>query len=238
MHPILAIAAASDDYDLPQPAPARISQAWIVTFGDLIALMLTFFVMLYTISSREPSKVDAAVSSVNEKFAISRIFSGNGLMAAKSGIVLTEQEYLDDVITTIRGRSAFGEIKTVLSGDGTLTARIERDGLFVPRTGVLTAEGREFAQEISRILLKQNSGVALRSMDIRLTAPVEEIDSATLAPVTEAPAVIRQAGSFIKELTDAGVSGKVISASVIPGEKPELLLLFYSATAPGADAAD
>lgn len=235
---MISMGGAGDDAGFPQPSSAKVNQNWIITFCDLVALMLTFFVMLYTISARDPSKVDAAVSSVNDKFAISRLYADQGLMAATSGIVLTEQEYLDAVITTIRGRSILGEVKTGMIGNGTLMARIDRDKLFVPRTGVLSPEGQEFAHDIARVLLKKNSGISLRSMEMRLSASADEINAATASMGTEAPVIIRQAGSFVKELTDKRVSARAISALITPGEKAELVLLFYSAAPPGGDTAE
>lgn len=233
MNAILSAYGVTDEDGLPPPPPIRVNQAWIVTFSDLVALMLTFFVVLYTISARDPSKSDAAVSSVNDKFAVSRIFSGNGLMAAKSGIVLTEQKYLDDVVTMIRGRSNLGEIKTSLSGNGILTARIARDRLFIPRTGVLSPDGKEFAREIAHVLLEQNSGISLRSMEVRISAPADEIDSATSGNEAEAPVIIRQAGSFVSELTELRVLPSAISVLVTPADTSEVVLLFYSAAPAG-----
>lgn len=37
--------------DLQAPAPARTSLPWLLTFADVVSLLLTFFVMLYSMSS-------------------------------------------------------------------------------------------------------------------------------------------------------------------------------------------
>ncbi len=42
---------------------------WLITFADIMALMLTFFVMLYTMSVPEVKKWEEVVSSVNEGFS-------------------------------------------------------------------------------------------------------------------------------------------------------------------------
>ncbi len=53
----------SDDNNgiIPEEAPAK--QAWLLTFGDLICLMLTFFVMLYSMQVVENNKWRSVLSS-------------------------------------------------------------------------------------------------------------------------------------------------------------------------------
>jgi len=47
---------AARDPSCPPAESQRSSQAWLVTFTDLVALMLTFFVMLFAMSKVEQRK--------------------------------------------------------------------------------------------------------------------------------------------------------------------------------------
>ena len=50
-----------------RPLPERKSSAWLLTFTDLSALMLTFFVMLYAMSEPEPEVWSEIVSSMERE---------------------------------------------------------------------------------------------------------------------------------------------------------------------------
>ncbi|MGL4944114.1 MAG: OmpA/MotB family protein [Thermoguttaceae bacterium] len=41
---------------------------WILTYGDMMSLLLCFFIMLYAISSLEIVKIDAVIESLSESF--------------------------------------------------------------------------------------------------------------------------------------------------------------------------
>ena len=45
---------------------------WIVSYGDMMSLLLTFFIMLYAISTLDAKKSDAVAQSLRETFGTSR----------------------------------------------------------------------------------------------------------------------------------------------------------------------
>ncbi|MCL2744519.1 MAG: OmpA family protein [Planctomycetaceae bacterium] len=50
-----------------KPPPAGVPE-WIVTYGDMMALLLCFFIMLYAMSTIQEVKIQAAVESLSEAF--------------------------------------------------------------------------------------------------------------------------------------------------------------------------
>ena len=58
------------------------SPEWMVTFTDLVTLLMTFFVLLYSMSSLETSKFASMASSLRSSF---NIFSNSGLMNSNAG---------------------------------------------------------------------------------------------------------------------------------------------------------
>lgn len=50
------------------PPPEEGAPAWVMTFGDLMSLLLTFFILLFSMSTIEVEKFKAAAESLNEAF--------------------------------------------------------------------------------------------------------------------------------------------------------------------------
>ncbi len=57
------------------PTPPAGAPAWVVTYGDLMSLLMCFFVLLFSMSSLEAEKMAAAVESLNSAFNMG---SGDG----------------------------------------------------------------------------------------------------------------------------------------------------------------
>lgn len=68
-----------------EDAPAPGSPAWMATFSDLMNLLLCFFVMLFSMSNMEESKLAEMVAAMNNTF---NIFDG-GATAIGEGILIS-----------------------------------------------------------------------------------------------------------------------------------------------------
>lgn len=213
----------------PSPPPV-ISRGWIVTFSDLIALLLAFFAMLYSLSARDASKVDAAVSSMTEEFARSRVVSDLEVVAARTGILITDEEFLDAVVTNIRGRDNAGQVKQLRSEGGTLLVRLTRDELFLPKTGVLRPEGILLIKDIADAMLRPSAVVGFRSVEVRITRTPEEAAAAVSDKAADVSIPVRQVSSFARALVEADVPAPAISTVILDGKNPNVELAFYTIT--------
>lgn len=54
-----------------QKCPPPGAPGWVVTYGDLMSLLLTFFIMLFSMSTMEEVKVDAVAESLSSQFGYS-----------------------------------------------------------------------------------------------------------------------------------------------------------------------
>ncbi len=54
-------------HEIAMPPKQKVSQAWLITFTDLTALMLTFFVLLFSMSEVRQGAWDAVVQSLSVK---------------------------------------------------------------------------------------------------------------------------------------------------------------------------
>ena len=62
----------------PTPPPVEEgAPTWVVTFGDLMSLLLTFFILLFSMSEIEVEKFRMAVNSLHEGFGESTIDLGD-----------------------------------------------------------------------------------------------------------------------------------------------------------------
>ena len=52
------------------PAPPAGAPEWMVTYGDMVTLLMCFFVLLFAMSSLETAKMSAAIDSLNEGFGL------------------------------------------------------------------------------------------------------------------------------------------------------------------------
>lgn len=221
-----------DEPDALITRPSTVSQGWIVTYCDLIALMLTFFVMLYSVSSRDPSRVDSTVSSLTEQFAKSSVISDFGTISSQTGSVLLDQEYLDSVLSMIRGRDRLGEIKLIRSTGGTLMVRLERDKVFIPRTGILSEEGLSLVNDIAKMMLRPDAVVALPMIEIRISGATNELSEGMPDAGIEAPVPVRQASRIARALIDGRVLSDAISTLILESDSPHLDIAFYTVSAP------
>ncbi len=219
----------------PFTAPPEINQGWIVTFSDLVSLLLAFFVVLYSVSTREPSKVDAAVSSVSDRFAKSSVNSEFGTVASQSGVVIHDQEYLDSVVSALRGRDTRGEVIQLRSNGGTLIVRLARDKVFIPRTGVLSPEGVSLTDDIARVMAQGDAAAALPSMEVRMIATAEELAAGRDEKTGELPVFMRQASSFARATAGRDTAAQAISAVLLEGGEAMLELAFYTIAPAGAN---
>ena len=64
----------SDEYQLEivNPEPPRTSAMWLVTFTDLVALMLTFFVMLFSMTNVKVDRWDELTDALSRSLNVVR----------------------------------------------------------------------------------------------------------------------------------------------------------------------
>src|SRR5690606_23130246 len=63
--------------------------AWIITFADLVSLLMAFFVMIVSFSTQEQEKVAHAAGSIREAFGVQRLERPAG-MIEREGIPVRE----------------------------------------------------------------------------------------------------------------------------------------------------
>jgi len=130
---------ASDDED------EGVDEGWLATFADVSMLLLTFFVLLLSMSTTEPVKTIAALTSINEAFggnSMQHAMSVPSLSASDSQLSGAELEktLLDQQRATFNSmRSAImqASLDTAISAsidEGIITLRMPDGALFKPHS--------------------------------------------------------------------------------------------------------
>lgn len=212
------------------PQDTSVRERTMTLLLSLFLILLAFFVQMSVFATKDPSRADSAVSSVKDTFGKSLHPSDEGAINAPAGVLINDTPYLDAVISALRGRDNMGLVKSAVS-DGTLTVRFLPDRLFVANTGVMHPDGILLLQKIAEAMLAGEDGDKLRSMEIRLVVPADEILNVAQRQKSNAVPV-RQGSSFAIALTQAGVDPDAVSITMLAGDTPMLELLFF-ATAGG-----
>ena len=90
------------------------SPAWMATFSDLMNLLLCFFVMLFSMSTMDESKLREVVASMNSSFSIFSAGAtsiGDGILISNGVSQLNElSEYINSTGVTDEGRNEATDI--------------------------------------------------------------------------------------------------------------------------------
>lgn len=127
------------------PATAA-GKAWLVTFTDLVCLMLTFFVMLFAMADPDPPRYRALLSGIPG--ADPTQLGDQRPEAALSALTLERGKaidlgYLGRVFESqMRANPELADVR-IARIDGSLTLSVPSDLLFSPGDATLSAAGRQ-----------------------------------------------------------------------------------------------
>lgn len=124
-----------------EDAPAPGAPAWMATYGDLMTLLLCFFVLLFSMSSVDAQKFELIAASFSKTFSIFSAGStaiGDGMLVSNGVSQLNE---LDDYINSM-GKTADGDQET---NDILSEAELEQ-----------LAKAEELAEKIAEAIAEEN----------------------------------------------------------------------------------
>jgi len=130
---------------------------WVVTFGDMMSLLLTFFVLLLSFSTTDIKKYRRMVGSVKEAFGVAATSPDH---VTPSGPEITVQQieipHTLAMMTSVRAKAARNARKNpevdLESGADWFRLSVEGDALFDPGAYRLKPEAREILAEMADII--------------------------------------------------------------------------------------
>lgn len=156
---------ADEDLIMEDPEEEEVSTEWLVTSADMSLLLLSFFILLYSMSSLDKAKFSDSISSVTlaiqgkmEKVATSKV------TREEAGVLINEAMLRRQIIES--QRKVFAEVKTLqtikgLEGlvsanfeNGVITLRLSGDVLFAPGQAQLTQAGMQNVAALKDFLIR------------------------------------------------------------------------------------
>ncbi len=193
-----------------EDAPAPGAPAWMATFGDLMNLLLCFFVLLFSMSSVDAQKFEMIAASFAETFSI---FSG-GAMSIGDGILMSngvsQLSQLDDYMTSM-GKAEEGE-EQMEARNAVEEEKLERS--------------EQLAEKIEESLKEQNlSGeveIDFNSQYVELTLKGAFLfDSGSAQLKEEALPILDQVGILLERYAESiiEIEGHTDNVPVSPGSR-------------------
>ncbi len=218
-----------DEYQQQETEPQAAGAAQnTVVFLSLFLILLAFFIMLNSIATRDPSKVDSAVSSLTESFARSKFRAPEGYVPSKIGNILRDSAMLNEIHTRLLASESWADLD-VSSARGVLLANFDRDKLFIAKTAVLKPDAVSLIQGLAQALSAQAAegrGV------VEITVHAMRIGN--IAEAVPLPVPMRQSMALANEFERWGVLPRNIAVSVVSGTSPKARMAFFSLTDKGA----
>ena len=154
-----------DEEELP-------SGQWLVTFADMSLLMLTFFILLFSLSSLDSRRFGELSESMRENLGAQSAKDGAAdsqpeaveaaasLDAARLQLELIERQrrVYDSMRTYLNQKNLDGKIGAIFD-NGLIILRLPADVMFERGETDLTAEARELLPAVRDMLIKQNTQV-------------------------------------------------------------------------------
>ena len=197
----------------PEPALGR--RIWLITFTDLVSLMLAFFVMLFAMSGVKVEVWQAAVSSLSRTIAPSRI--PPPAPVAAYNVQTTEQvpaldlDYLATLLERIRRDSSTMMKSRLVRMPDALVLVLDADDIFNDDGEVLSPAAVPMLSDVAGIL-----GNVSNRIGLRFHAPPEERLEAGRGSAWE-PALVR-AAALANGLRAAGYPRAVVAYAVTGGD--------------------
>ena len=130
---------------------------WMVTFGDMMALLLTFFVLLLSFAQLDIVKFEEASGSMKDAFGIQRIQQINPLPTGETMVSVEFQQEI--ILIRIKERLEMILENTIDNGEAEIlevdegfVVRLNNDILFDRDTMAMKADSKPMLQQIANLL--------------------------------------------------------------------------------------
>lgn len=134
--------------------------AWMLTFSDLLTLMLTFFVLLLSMANVDKPKLEEAFGVFQDTLPASAVSASTEARQEASFTVVEEEEPVLEPNPSRRGLTVEPELRAAWVRQGIdviedargISLILPSSLLFAPESAALGREGREVLQQVGRTL--------------------------------------------------------------------------------------
>ncbi len=194
----------------PQQGEAP-SNAWLLTFADLISLLITFFVMLYAMKTVDTEKWDDIKGALSGALNFTESFMRFTPTEEKSvdQLVLKEADNLDYLQTLLQTQFAYDPV--LKTAEMVMNNKLETLTLIMPNHLLFSSGASDVLPQGRTALLRM--GEVLRNLDnqIEVAGHTDPVPIATATYPTNWELSILRALSVTKILHEAGVTEPIVS---------------------------
>lgn len=176
--------------------PPKGSPAWLATFGDLMNLLLCFFVLLFSMSTVDAQKFEAIAASFSESFSI---FTAGGSSVGEGILINNGVSQLNELDQFMESTGKASDGQTIPENLQEAEAQIEQAKL---------EESEKLAGKVEEALLEQNLD---KEIDIEFTSQYVQLtlqgallfDSGSTELKTESIPVLDQVGIILERYAES-----------------------------------
>lgn len=151
-------------HELDTEEPVVESNEWLTTFADISLLLLTFFILLFSMSTLDETKftdsflaVKVALGQKEDKLMTARVKTEEAAILdtvrLQKQLIEAQRKVFSDVRTFITRKGVEGVVGAVLE-EGKITLRVPGDVLFAPGQVELGPEGKAVIKTLKDFLVK------------------------------------------------------------------------------------
>lgn len=158
----------ADEFNFDDNDDNESGDEWLATFADMATLLLTFFILLFSMSTIDKQRFQESFSSVREAFGgaqMKNVDAEDAEISKNSSGMQSDIQNRKEMIEA--QRSTFNELRSFIAqsilqdavratfDDGTITLSIPSDVLFEPGSESLNPEAEPYVRAIRDLLVKQ-----------------------------------------------------------------------------------
>jgi len=199
----------------PEPDPQESHERapiWLITFGDVVALMLTFFVMLFATSKIPSEKWETVVGTMSENFRFSQAGLAPNPLSDSSVVTVTldsalPTEYLAGVFRDHVAEDNLLKDAIIRRQDGRVVISLYGDAMFAPGSALPSDKARAAVARIGGVLETVGNQVEIRGHSGPGPAEGADYDSNWALSFARAAAVARalRASGYQRKLVVLGL---------------------------------
>lgn len=200
-------------------APQKGAPAWMVTFADMMTLLLCFFVLLLAFSTMQTERFKVVAGAMREAFGVevrrdfSEVPAGSSIVKSQAGSAKPGLEVLFEQIVELMHEKKLDSLVEVTIEDDGLRVTLRDELAFAPGSAELGDQAQPFIDELAALALDYGAEAAIGAHTDGPGAAGDVFASAWELSAARAGAVARR-------LAAAGVPGEKLSAAGHADSRP------------------
>ncbi|RMG47399.1 MAG: flagellar motor protein MotB [Acidobacteria bacterium] len=181
----------------PADEPKKGAPEWVVTFGDMMSLLLCFFVLLLSFSTMETERFKVIAGYLREAFGVqtmrhyTEIPSGDTVIAVEfNPPTYTAEAIFEEVVQKLRTFGYEGLVEAERTDEG-VRVRVDGELLFPPASTAIDEESMEFLSAVAATIKESGAKVIVEGHTDNLPIRSERFPSNWELSAGRAAAVVR-----------------------------------------------